>query len=181
MYGSFGTNYYMMHLPVDDCTYHINTHIWFFAVVWRLPVPFCCPSYDKYVHNSFYMIDSFHAFCCVLLGYGNYMRPLHQQLRLNSMAFMCELSSPFLYQAKRTRAPLHFALFALVFTLCRICWIPYIIYTIYAKVGGFHWTTDFIMPMVTGFYALNIYWWSKIVRIIVKKGSKEDVNKKKSE
>ena len=65
-----------------------------------------------------------HAICCLGLGYFNYTTPLCRDLRMNSKACLLETSSPFLHVAKRTKNPIHFLLFALAFTLCRIVWIP---------------------------------------------------------
>lgn len=65
-----------------------------------------------------------HATCCLFLGRANYVHPACRALRMSSKAALLECSSPFLHFAKRTRQPLHFVLFAVVFTVCRIVWIP---------------------------------------------------------
>ena len=74
------------------------------------------------------LIYSLHGICCFILGYMNYTIPILQILKMNSKATYCELSNPFMHFAKRTRQPFHFVLFAIVYTLCRIVWIPIMYY-----------------------------------------------------
>lgn len=107
---------------------------------------------------------SLHAIFCVVLGVSNYFSPVCRILRMNSKAQLCESSSPFLYLAKATRNPLHFALFALVFTICRILWIPYLLYQV--RTYGLEWT-DYRILFLIGFFCLNFFWWIKIIRILV--------------
>lgn len=107
---------------------------------------------------------SLHAIFCVVLGVSNYISPVCRVLRMNSKAQLCELSSPFLYLAKSTRKPLHFAIFALVFTLCRILWVPLMLYQV--KRYGLEWT-DYRVIFLALFYCLNVFWWFKIIRILV--------------
>jgi TLC domain len=105
-----------------------------------------------------------HALFCVVLGMANYVSPVCRELRMNSKALMCELSSPFLHLSKRTRNPLHFAIFAFVFTLCRILWVPYMTYQVIDY--GLAWY-DYRVVFLVGFYSLNVFWYFKILRIIV--------------
>jgi hypothetical protein len=105
-----------------------------------------------------------HALFCVVLGVSNYVSPAQRELRMNSKALLCELSSPFLQLSKRTRNPLHFAVFALVFTLCRILWIPCMMYQVINY--GLFWY-DYRVVFLVGFYGLNVFWYFKILRIIV--------------
>lgn len=105
-----------------------------------------------------------HAVFCVILGISNYVSPVQRELRMNSKAVMCELSSPFLHVSKRTRKPLHFALFALVFTLCRMMWVPFMLYQVLQY--GLEWY-DYRVIALVGFYVLNSFWYFKILRIIV--------------
>ncbi len=106
---------------------------------------------------------SLHAIFCVVLGVSNYVSPVCRLLRMNSKAQLCELSSPFLYLSKSTRNPLHFAFFALVFTLCRVVWVPIILYQ--AKIH-MPWS-DYRILAVVLFYCLNVFWWFKIIRILI--------------
>ena len=69
-----------------------------------------------------------------------------------------------MHLAKRTRKPIHFATFALVFTVCRILWIPYL-----AKQMLDH-NMELMDPRIVclgAFYGLNVFWWLKIVKILV--------------
>ena len=78
---------------------------------------------------------------------------------------MCELSSPFLHWAKATRKPVAFLLFAIMFTLCRIVWVPVGIMQPMLH-QGIPWT-DLRFLAVVGFYALNCLWYYKILRILL--------------
>jgi len=121
----------------------------------------------------------FHALIVMTIGTTNWIRPLHRQLRFHSKAYFCEFSSPFLHKAQRTRKPLDFILFAIAFTACRIVWIPIIMYQSYQAMNGFHWTSDMLMPCLSAFYALQLWWWFKIIRILIrgKKEGTEDASK----
>lgn len=108
---------------------------------------------------------SLHAIFCIVLGTGCYTSPVFRLLRINSKALLCELSSPFLHIAKRTRTPLHFLMFALVFMLCRVLWLPYFLSEL--RHHNLSWY-DFRVYFLLLFYGLNLYWFYKIVRIIMR-------------
>ena len=119
-----------------------------------------------------------HAVFCLILGTCNLRGRILQQIRANSKASLYECSSPFLHYAKITRKPEHFALFGLVFTLCRIIWIPMMIKELIAS--GLPWY-DLSPACLTGFYCLNLFWYYKIIRIVMDGASKkhQGVEKKK--
>jgi TLC domain len=106
----------------------------------------------------------FHAVCCAVLGLANYHTPILRELRMNSKAAFCEVSNPFMHLAKKTRNPLHFGLFAVVFTCCRMLWLP----VLYRQLlnAGMEWK-DPILLVLAAFYLLNAFWWIKILRILV--------------
>jgi hypothetical protein len=106
-----------------------------------------------------------HAAFCLVLGLANYRTPIMRQMRLNSKATMCELSSPVLSLSKRTRKPWHFALFAAVFTLCRVAWLPIIVIQLHR--AGMS-ATDPRFLCVLAFYGLNLFWYYKILRILAR-------------
>lgn len=116
---------------------------------------------------------TFHAVTSLFLCLANYFTPLCQELRMTSKAGLLEASTPFLYLAKKTRKPEHFGLFALVFTMCRIIWVPIMMKQL---IDGGMGATDPILIVLTGFYGLNLFWWYKILRIIVRGSS--DVSSK---
>jgi TLC domain len=118
---------------------------------------------------------SFHAVACLALGVANYASPVLRQLRMNSKAAMCELSTPVLHVAKTTRRPVHFALFGLAFTLCRIVWVPIMAAQLHYH-GGLPWS-DVRIVGVGAFYCLNLYWYYKIIRILVTGGKDESATK----
>ncbi|CAB9527294.1 expressed unknown protein [Seminavis robusta] len=108
-----------------------------------------------------------HAVMVLVLATFNYTTPLHRQLRMNSKAALLETSTPFLYHAKQTRNPIHFCLFAIVFTLCRIIWLP--IMMLQLRDHDLPWN-DIRLIIVMAFYALNLFWYAKILRIIITEG-----------
>jgi TLC domain len=119
----------------------------------------------------------FHAVCCFVLGAMNYTVPTLRLLRMNSKASYCELSNPFMHWAKRTRNPYHFLLFAIVFTCCRIIWLPIMYYQLISYRG------DTMLPwyhpsccVLVAFYGLNVYWYSKILHILFTGASTTDRN-----
>jgi hypothetical protein len=115
----------------------------------------------------------FHAVCCLVLCLGNYYTPLCQVLRMTSKAALMELSNPLMHLARRTRKAWHFALFAAMFTLCRVLWLPFIMKQL---LGHGMLATDPLFVILVAFYGLNLFWYSKILRILVT-GGKEDANK----
>ena len=117
-----------------------------------------------------------HAGFCLLLGSFNYATPVLRHLRMNSKAALCESSSPFMHLAKQTRNPMHFVLFAIVYTGCRIVWIPVMVKQLLDE--GLALTNP-IQVALLGFYGLNLFWYAKIIRILVdgsrgKKPSKDE-------
>jgi hypothetical protein len=107
-----------------------------------------------------------HGILCVMLGVANYTTPICRELRTNSRAAQCELSTPFLNLSRTTRKPLHFVLFAAAFTLFRIIYIPYNL-ILPASRYGLEWT-HWIMIALYAFYALNCFWYTKIVRMLIR-------------
>lgn len=138
---------------------------------------------------SYFMIDTmeaillghltytFHGMIALLLGLGNYNLPILRSLRMNSRASYIETSSLVLPYVKKYRKPWIFFIFAFVYTMCRIVWIPLLIKDLLNNgLGPSH-------PVVIGvglFYCLNIHWYIKIIKITVK-GSGKDDDKTKSE
>jgi hypothetical protein len=108
-----------------------------------------------------------HATICLVLGVANYAHPTFFILKMNSKATYCELSTPFLHYSKQTRQPIHFILFAIVFTLCRIVWIPILYRQLLLTKGDITYRHP-MMIVLAGFYVLNVVWWMKILRIIYK-------------
>lgn len=105
-----------------------------------------------------------HGILCLGLGIANYTHPVCRLLRANSKAALCELSNPFMHWAKRTRRPAQFLLFVIVYTLCRIVWIPIMMSE--CRREGMEWSHP-ILVAVSGFYALNWYWYVKMGKILV--------------
>mmetsp|Transcript_6082 Transcript_6082/g.12518 ORF Transcript_6082/g.12518 Transcript_6082/m.12518 type:complete len:232 (+) Transcript_6082:105-800(+) len=118
-----------------------------------------------------------HGTIALLLGLANYNLPILRSLRTNSKASYIETSSLLLPFVKRYRKPWLFGIFALIYTMCRIIWIPFMIRDLLNNgLGPSH-------PAVIGvglFYCLNIYWYIKIVKIAVKGSEKDDETKSKT-
>jgi hypothetical protein len=131
------------------------------VILWNLSY-FCVDLVDTATRMDWPFV--LHAVCCLGLGLLNYTTPLCRLLRMNSRAAQLELSSPFLHLSKQTREPWHFILFAVVFTLCRILWIPVMMKQL--RDHGMEWT-DVRLIMVAAFYGLNWYWYAQIIRLFV--------------
>ena len=116
---------------------------------------------------------SLHAICCLVLCLANYFTPVCQELRMTSKAALLEISNPFMHLAKKTRQPLHFALFAAVYTACRVVWLPVIMKQLYDADMRL---TDPIFIVLTAFYGLNLFWYCKIVRIMVRGNNAPDAS-----
>lgn len=109
-------------------------------------------------------VYSLHSVFCLLLGYANYTTPLCRVLRMNSRAAYCLLSNPFLHLVLTYRTVTTMALFAIVFTACRIVWLPILMQHVAS--AGLPWT-DIRMLGMMAFYGLNLIWYYKILRILV--------------
>jgi len=116
-----------------------------------------------------------HGVLALFLGCCNYQRPLLRQLRMNSKAHFCEISTLVLPFAKKTRNPIIFGIFGLLFTLCRVIWIPIMFKELYDNGMEIY---DISIIVLAVFYCLNLYWWYKIIMICLNGGESE---KKKSE
>lgn len=82
---------------------------------------------------------------------------------MNSKAVFIETSSIILYQVKQNRNPTLFAVFAMTYTACRIVWIPIMGNELLE--AGLKWTDPLILALMA-FYALQIHWWIKILKIV---------------
>lgn len=142
------------------------------SILWTFGY-FCVDLVDTLLRRD--VAFSLHAILCLVLGMGCYTSPIFRLLRINSKALLCELSSPLMHVAKRTREPLHFLLFAIVFFLCRIVWLPYFLSEL--RFFDLKWF-DFRIYFLVGFYLLNLYWFYKIVRLLVREARKETKKKK---
>jgi hypothetical protein len=118
-----------------------------------------------------------HGLVCLILGVGNYQTPLYRMLRMNSKATFIEASSLLLYKTKESRDPVLFMVFAFIYTLCRIVWIPTIMKELLDH--GVQWTEPTLI-LLTGFYALNWWWYLKILKILYKGLRGESVKHPKS-
>jgi hypothetical protein len=157
-------------------------------ILWSLSY-FIIDIIDCCIRRDF--IYALHGICCFVLGCMNYTVPVLQILKMNSKATYCELSNPFMHLAKRTRQPLHFILFAVVYTFCRILWIPIMYYQLISYEHHVHHptttpTTDSndsivieinripwyhpISCILMAFYILNLYWYMKIINILLTGG-----------
>jgi len=134
----------------------------------RIPILWSSAYYGVDVLDALYRKDFIyiiHGAFCFVLGLYNYHTPLFRKLRMNSKAAMCLLSNPLLHWAKHTRQPLHFGLFAIVYTGCRILWVPYMMKELVD--AGMDPYRDARFLCLLAFYGLNCFWYYKILRIIV--------------
>jgi TLC domain len=82
---------------------------------------------------------------------------------MNSKATFLELSNPFMHLVKRTKKPQHMALFAAVFTVVRIVWLPILVWQLLQHGVP---VTDPRLVCVSAFYMLNLFWYFKILNIL---------------
>lgn len=153
----------------DDTLY--NERI---TILWSIPY-FIVDLFECVYQKHF--TYTFHGIVCLLLGIGNYNIPLHRELRMNSKATLIEASSLLLYKTKESRDPVLFMMFAFVYTLCRIVWIPIMMKELHDN--GMQWTSV-TWILLSGFYALNWWWYLKILKILYKGLRGESVDHPKS-
>lgn len=130
-------------------------------ISWSLSY-FCIDAIDCILRRD--VVYFLHAAFCLVLGMCNYSYGMFYALKMNSKASFCELSNPFMHLAKSTRHPIHMVLFMLVFTACRMIWIPIMVRQLVPRVGYQHPA----LWILFGFYLLNGFWYYKIWRIIYK-------------
>mmetsp|Transcript_22780 Transcript_22780/g.33638 ORF Transcript_22780/g.33638 Transcript_22780/m.33638 type:complete len:245 (+) Transcript_22780:142-876(+) len=123
-----------------------------------------------------------HGIVCFSLGLCNYNIPLLRALRMNSRATFIESSSIILYQVKQNRNPVLFLIFAIVYTACRIVWIPLMAMQLHkhTDADGNDQGLPLYHPILVAlgaFYGLQIHWWMKIIRILLKGGDDEKSKK----
>lgn len=132
------------------------------GIAWSLTY-FLVDIYDCLVRRDVQYL--LHGVLCWTLGVANYLHPVCRLLRTNSRAALCEFSNPVMHYAKRTRTAAAFGLFVAVFTACRIVWIPVMMMS--CRQAGMAWTHPVLLA-VTVFYALNWYWYVKMLQILIK-------------
>ena len=141
------------------------------GILWSMPY-FVVDILDCTLMGHFTYIA--HGAICFGLGLCNYNIPLLRQLRMNSKASYIESSSIILYQVKQRRNAALFILFGVVYTLCRIVWIPIMANQLLE--GGMDYYHPILIALFA-FYLLQINWWIKIIKIALKgeaEGSKKE-------
>ena len=132
------------------------------CILWSLPYFFIDIVDSVLMGHALYTA---HGVVCFGLGLANYNLPLLRSLRMNSKASYIETSSIILYQAKQRRETWLFATFAVTYTACRIIWIPCMANDLLKN--GME-PNDPIIIALGLFYLLQIHWWIKIIRLLVK-------------
>ena len=128
--------------------------------------------------KSGHVLYAAHGVMALILGLLNFNLPILRTLRMNSKASYIETSSLLMVPVKKYRKPWLFGIFAVVFTLCRMVWVPFMAKDLIDE--GLEYTHPVLILLML-FYLLQIWWWIKIVRIAIKGDNKksEDENKKK--
>jgi hypothetical protein len=162
---SLHTFHHVGAIAVGSCSLYFNDDAVMrerIGILWSLPY-FVVDIVDcVYTGHVLYIA---HGLSCAILGLCNYNVPLLTLLRMNSRATFIEASSVLLYQVKQNRKPWLFFLFAVVYTACRIVWIP-----LMGKLlleNGME-PTHPIFLLLVAFYMLQIHWWIKIVAILIR-------------
>jgi hypothetical protein len=157
------TLHHMVAIVIGCLSLHLGDNAVFherIGILWSMPY-FIVDILDSIYNGHWAYI--FHGGICLGLGLCNYHVPLLMQLRMNSKAVFIESSSILLYQVKQNRKPWLFGLFALNYTLCRIVWIPIMGKELLES--GLDWYHPIIIALAS-FYALQVHWWIKILKIL---------------
>ena len=104
-----------------------------------------------------------HAILSVLLSVGCGLNPLHRSCRSCSRGALTELSTYNLHKWQNTKSKSDFIIFFVMFTACRIIWIPYFVWHVYL-VSGFDYQ---VMGGICIFF-LNLFWWFRMIQILSK-------------
>jgi hypothetical protein len=102
-----------------------------------------------------------HALLSLITMVGCGLNPIHRSNRSGSRGAMTELSTYSLHKWQKTKSKTDFIIFFVLFTACRIIWIPYFMWGIYSDSG-----LDFQMVGGSCIFLLNLFWWFKMVSIL---------------
>lgn len=89
----------------------------------------------------------------------------HRAVLSVSKGFFAEASTPFLNYWKKSKSYASFVVFFLVFTLCRMLWVPYFLYITY--VIHLKGEVDFLIWPSILFYLLQLAWYVKMCHMVV--------------
>eukprot|EP00581_Thalassiosira_minuscula_P029518 CAMPEP_0183769670 /NCGR_PEP_ID=MMETSP0739-20130205/22817_1 /TAXON_ID=385413 /ORGANISM="Thalassiosira miniscula, Strain CCMP1093" /LENGTH=253 /DNA_ID=CAMNT_0026009347 /DNA_START=7 /DNA_END=768 /DNA_ORIENTATION=+ len=126
---------------------------------------------------SFFLIDlldtivrkdamwGFHAVISLVLNLGTGCNARHRMLRTVSKGFFAEASTLFLNHWKKSKSYTSFLIFFLVFTSCRMIWVPTFLYTTYAiHLNG---EIDVLIWPSILFYILQLVWYTNMCAMVV--------------
>jgi len=140
------------------------------TILWSIPY-FIIETLDTLLMGHFAYV--LHGTICLVLGLANYNIPLLRLLRMNSKASYIETSSILLPYVKRHRKAWLFGVWAVIYTMCRIIWIPFMVKDLLNH--GME-PSHPVFIGVSLFYCLNIYWYIKIIKIAIKGSGRNDEN-----
>jgi hypothetical protein len=104
-----------------------------------------------------------HASLSLVLAVRCGSNPVHFFNRSASRGMLTELSTFSLHRWQNSKSYFDFLTFCILFTLCRIVWIPYFIYTIYTT---YEHMWDSQQTGMMGIFILNLTWWFKMMHIL---------------
>jgi hypothetical protein len=102
-----------------------------------------------------------HALLSLVTILGCGLNPIHRSYRSASRGALTELSTYSLHKWQNTKSKTDFIIFFVLFTACRIFWIPYFMWGAYG-VSGF----DFQVIGGISIFLLNLFWWFKMISIL---------------
>lgn len=140
------------------------------TILWTIPY-FIVETIDSLLAG--HILYTFHGMIVLVLALANYNIPLLRTLRMNSKASYIEASSILLPYVKQFRKKWLFGIWAAVYTMCRIIWIPFLMKDLLNN--GME-TSHPVAIGMSLFYCLNIHWYIKIVKIAIKGPAKKDDN-----
>lgn len=90
------------------------------------------------------------------------MTPKYYNLRMASQGSFAELSTPFLWRWKNTKAKTDFHIFGVIFFFCRLVWVPVFI----TKASRLIKIDDLVLYISGAFYLLQLGFFVKIIQIL---------------
>lgn len=124
-----------------------------------------------------------HAVISLALNLLTGSKARHRAIRSVSKGFFTEASTPFLNYWKKSKSYASFLVFFLVFTSCRMIWVPYFVYGTYAIL--LNGEIDFLIWPSVLFYVLQLMWYVKMCTMVAKykipKEAQERLNKMKEQ
>mmetsp|Transcript_4263 Transcript_4263/g.8999 ORF Transcript_4263/g.8999 Transcript_4263/m.8999 type:complete len:228 (-) Transcript_4263:96-779(-) len=104
-----------------------------------------------------------HSVVSIVIAAKGYFDPALRGARLASRGFLIELSSPQLHVWQRSKKKVDFVAFFLLFTACRIVWIPLVLIRVIDAIGH----KNIGVLTIVLLYVLQLGWWFKMIPMLL--------------